>query len=170
MIDDDNFRDFLDPDDFETPQPEGVRPPWATDKNSSGAAYDAIQKLYTSKLRYIRNHTKKSDYKVKSNYQIFAKDVYVMAGATSTIFDNKSYTKGLKDELDAKNEALETAMERRLNQKFTSHKSKTKDILITELKETKARSEVNLEKTSEELFEMTIARIPMDLKRKLRLI
>ena len=170
MSDDDSFRQFLDHDDLETPQPEEVRPPWATDKNSSGAAYDAIQKLYTSKLRYIRNHTKKGDYKLKSNYQIFAKDVYVMAGATSTIFDNKSYTEGLKGELNAKNEALVKGKERRLSQNYTSHKSKTKDILITELKETKARSEVNLEKTSEELFEMTIARMPMDVKRKLRLV
>jgi hypothetical protein len=170
MSDNYDFHQFLDHDDLETPQPEEVRPPWAMDKNSSGAAYDAIQKLYASKLRYIRNHTKKGDYKVKSNFQISAKDIYTMAGATSTIFDKKSYTTSLKDELKDKNEALEKAKERSLNKKYMSHKSKTKDILITELKETKARSVVNLEKTSEELFEMTIARIPMDVKRKLRLV
>jgi len=145
------------------------RPDWVSDENSSGVAFAALQTLYEIKKRFIRNHSKKSDYKNKSVYKIFKSEVVEKAGTSSTIFHTVKYKNGLIDELDQKNKLLLAAKNERLDKQYTGHRVKTKNNLISELREVSKSNENIVLKTSDEVLELTLNSIPLDVKRHLKI-
>lgn len=167
----DYLDEFLDKSELETPSEQASRPAWVTNKNSSAAAYDAIQSLYKEKLRYIRNHSKKVDFIKKGNFEISKSEVAKVVGVKmQAIFHSVNYAECLKKELDETNEKLHVAKDAKLAKRYSGHKGKTKDELITVVRELKARDNQISATTTEKVLERTLERLPLDVKRQLKLV
>lgn len=162
---------FLDADELKASAAQPVRPNWVSDSNSSGAAYEAIQSLYQQKLRYIRQHSQKKDFKNKSTYDISNSEVARVVGVTmQSIFHSVNYAKELEDELADKNDRLLKSKESKLANRYAGEKGKTKDELIQKVRELKARDKLISKTTTDEVLELTLQRLPLDVKRNLKLV
>lgn len=167
----DYLDEFLDEDAQEEPTEQQVRQDWVSNSNSSGAAYEAIQALYKQKLRYIRQHTKKTDFRKKSTYEISKSEVARVLGVTpNSIFHSVNYAPKLTVELGDKNDKLLKSKESKLARLFTGEKAKTKDELIQKVRELKARDKLLSKTTTDEVLELTLQRLPLDVKRNLKLV
>lgn len=165
------FDEFLDEDALEASTEQQVRPNWVSDANSSGAAYEAIQSLYQQKLRYIRQHSKKTDFIKKSTYEISKSEVARTVGVKmQAIFHSVNYASALQKELAEKNEKLLKSKESKLASRYSGEKGKTKDELIRKVKELKARDKMLSKTTTDEVLERTLQRLPFDVKHKLKLV
>ena len=171
MKDDDYFDEFLDHDILSPTESPVNRPSWVSDKNSSSKAYDAIQKLFEIKKRYIRHHGNKVDYLKKSLYQISKTEVAEQAGVRmQAIFHSVNYAAPLKKELDDKNKNLVAAKDAKLERRYSGNRAKKKEVIIEELKSAKARDKAISMATVDEVLELTLERVPLDVKRKLKLV
>lgn len=167
----DYFDEFIDKDELEPSSEQASRPAWVTNKNSSEAAYEAIQSLYNEKLRYIRNHSKKVNFIKKGNYEISKSEVAKVVGVKmQAIFHSVNYAEFLKKELDEANEKLHKAKDAKLAKQYSGNKAKTKDELIKSVRELKARDEQISATTTDEVLKLTLERLPLDVKRKLKLV
>lgn len=167
----DYLDEFLDADELEASTSEPVRPNWVSDSNSSGAAYEAIQSLYQQKLRYIRQHSKKTDFIKKSTYEISKSEVARMVDVKmQAIFHSVNYANALQKELAEKNDKLLKSKESKLASRYAGEKGKTKDELIQKVRELKARDMLISKTTTDEVLELTLKRLPLDVKRNLKLV
>ncbi len=167
----DYFDEFLDEDALEAPTEQPVLPNWVSDANSSGAAYEAIQNLYQQKLRYIRQHSKKTDFIKKSTYEISKSEVARIAGVKmQAIFHSVNYASALQKELAEKNDMLLKSKESKLASRYSGEKGKTKDELIRKVRELKVRDKLISKTTTDEVLELTLQRLPLDVKHKLKLV
>jgi len=167
----DYFDEFIDKDELEPSSEQASRPAWVTNKNSSAAAYEAIQSLYNEKLRYIRNHSKKVDFNKKGNFEISKSEVAKVVGVKmQAIFHSVNYAEFLKKELNEANEKLHKAKDAKLAKRYSGNNAKTKDELIKSVRELKARDEQISSTTTDQVLERTLDRLPLDVKRKLKLV
>lgn len=167
----DYLDEFLDENVLEASIAQPARPNWVSDSNSSGAAYEAIQSLYQQKLRYIRQHSKKTDFIKKSNYEISKSEVARVVGVKmQAIFHSVNYAGALQKELAEKNDKLLKTKESKLANLYAGEKGKTKDELIQKVRELKARDKLLSKTTSDEVLELTLQRLPLDVKRNLKLV
>lgn len=167
----DYLDEFLDAHELNASTAQPVRPNWVSDSNSSGAAYEAIQNLYQQKLRYIRQHSKKTDFIKKSNYEISKSEVARVVGVKmQAIFHSVNYAGALQKELTEKNDKLLMSKESKLTSRYAGEKGKTKDELIQKVRELKARDKLISKTTTDEVFELTLQRLPLDVKRNLKLV
>ena len=167
----DYLDEFLDADALEESAAKPIRPNWVSDTNSSGAAYEAIQSLYQQKLRYIRQHSKKTDFKNKSTYEISKSEVARVVGVNmQPMFNSVNYADSLQKELAEKNDKLLKSKESKLASRYSGEKGKTKDELIQKVRELKARDKLNSKTTTDEVLELTMKRLPLDVKRNLKLV
>lgn len=165
----DYLDEFLDKDALEASTAQPVRPNWISDSNSSGAAYEAIQSLYQQKLRYIRQHSKKTDFLKKSTYEISKSEVARVVGVKmQAIFHSVNYSGALQKELAEKNDKLLKSKESKLASRYTGEKGKTKDELIQKVWELKARDKLLSKTTTDEVLELTLQCLPLDVKRNLK--
>ncbi len=103
----DYLDEFPDEDAPKASTAQPARPNWVSDSNSSSAAYEAIQSLYQQKLRYIRQHSKKTDFIKKSTCEISKSEVARVAGVNmQAIFHSVNYAGALQKELTEKNDML----------------------------------------------------------------
>lgn len=167
----DYLDEFLDKDALIASTPPPARPNWVSDSNSSGAAYEAIQNLYQQKLRYIRQHSKKTDFIKKSNYEISKSEVARVVGVKmQAIFHSVNYAGALQKELTEKNDKLLKSKESKLASRYSGEKGKTKDELIQKVRDLKARDKLISKTTTDEVLELTLQRLPLDVKRNLKLV
>ncbi len=167
----DYLDEFLDADALEESTAKPIRPNWVSDSNSSGAAYEAILSLYQQKLRYIRQHSKKTDFIKKSTYEISKSEVARVAGVQmQAIFHSVNYASALQKELAEKNDKLLKSKESKLASSYSGEKGKTKDELIQKVRELKARDKLLSKTTTDVVLELTLQRIPLDVKRNLKLV
>lgn len=167
----DYLDEFLDEDALEESTAKPIRPNWISDSNSSGAAYEAIQCLYQQKMRYIRQHSKKTDFVKKSNYEISKSEVARVIGVKmQAIFHSVNYASALENELVEKNDKLLKTKDAKLASRYSGEKGKTKDELIQKVRELKARDKLISKTTTDEVLELTMQRLPLDVKRNLKLV
>lgn len=167
----DYLDEFLDGDELEASTAQPARPNWVSDSNSSGAAYEAIQSLYQQKLRYIRQHSKKTDFIKKSTYEISKSEVARVVGAKmQAIFHSVNYASALKKELAEKNDKLLKSKESKLASRYSGEKGKTKDELIQKVRKLNAKDKLISKTTTDKVFELTLEKLPLDVKRNLKLV
>lgn len=167
----DYLDEFLDADALEESTAKPIRPNWVSDSNSSGAAYEAIQSLYQQKLRYIRQHGKKTDFIKKSTFEISKSEVARVVGVKmQAIFHSVNYASALQKELVEKNDKLLKIKDAKLASRYSGEKGKTKDELIQKVRELKARDKLLSKTTTDEVLELTLQRLPLDVKRNLKLV
>ena len=119
------------------------------------------------KKQYIRKHGLKSHYKKKSTYQISKSEVANLVGIKpQPLFNSCSYSDSLSSYFNDVNDELNTYKDRRIKNKG-GLRQKNKDALVKELQETKYNNDRLLTDTIENLFEKTLDRIPLDVRRKL---
>ena len=119
-------------------------PDWASSKNKSLAAYQAVECLYEEKLKFIRENSRKSDFRRKSDWQINGAELARAVDAKlPTIMHNKVYSHHLKTHLISKNEALEKQMVAKIKsareRRSRGPVMRNKDELVDEIQALKSR-------------------------------
>jgi hypothetical protein len=171
MTDLDYFDQFDDgSEDCSVSEPD-LLPDWVSDKNSSLAAYQAIQSLYKEKMRYIRQHSKKSHYTKKGTYHISKSEVARAAGLEkpNAIFHSVDYADSLTSELNHKNTLLLSSKEVALSRKSNSIKDLSKNELLSKLRGRDRFKEI-AESKADEIVTLTLERLPLTVKKQLHII
>ena len=86
------------------------------------------------------------------------------------IFHSVNYSSALQKELVEKNDRLLKTKDAKLASRYAGEKGKTKDELIQKVRELKARDKLLSKTTTDEVLELTMQRLPLDVKRHLRLV
>ena len=146
-------------------------PDWVNDKNSSKAAYLAILELYAEKMKYIQSHSKKTHFKKKADYTLSKSEVARAIGKNkpNALFHSVDYSAGLTDLFDEKQKQLLSAFEKTLNRNRKGKQGYTKTKLVSRLNKTEIELRMISEQTAEMALEKAIARLPIDIRRKLGL-
>lgn len=172
-MNEDNYLDsFLDADDLPESEKHTL-PSWVSDANSSMGAYKAILSIKESKLQYIKGHGNKSDYGAgkKQYYQITKTEIANAIGKKSQpLFNTTKYASELKAFFDEINNLLVNEKEKKLAKQAGGKKGKTKEELIKDLNLAETSNSALLTATVDELFQKTLDSIPLDVKRKLKLL
>lgn len=161
-----DFEDFL----VDEPQPEkdDQNPLWVNSKNRSLPAYNAILILKKKKTLYIRGHRKKTDFKNKGSYLITKAQVAELVGCNpQPLFNSTNYSESLSSFFIGVNEKLEKAKDLQLSKKPTGLRQKPKEELINQLRQVQSENSDFLINTVDIVFEKTLQKIPLDVKRKL---
>lgn len=169
MSDDNYYQEFIDAN---KPQDttDVVLPGWVTDKNSSLAAFRAIQTLYSQKNKYIQKHRLKSDYTKKSTFQIQKSEVARIACVNpQPLFNSNSYSAQLSAHLQVINDKLEEQKNRRISQRSTGLRTKNKDQLVKEVQEQRRISTETLNELVDAAYERTLENLPLDVRTKLKI-
>lgn len=171
MTDLDYFEQFDDESEDSSISEPAVLPDWVSDANSSLAAYQAIQSLYKEKMRYIRQHSKKSHYTEKGSYQISKSEVARAAGLhkPNAIFHSVNYADSLTSELNDKNTLLLSSKEVSLSRKSNSIKDLPKNELLSKLRGRDRFKEI-AECKADEIVTLTLERLPLTVKKQLHLM
>lgn len=171
MTDLDYFEQFDDGSADNNASEQNLLPDWVSNSNSSLAAYRAIQSLCKEKMRYIRQHTKKSHYTKKSNYQISKSEIARAAGLKkpNSIFHSVDYASNLTKEFNDKNALLVASKEKALRARSSSIKDLSKKELMSELRGRERYKEI-AELKADEVLALTIKRLPLSVKKQLHLI
>lgn len=167
---DDNYLDqFIDQDDLPEDDAKAY-PPWVSPKNNSQKAYDAIGLLRKQKKRFIRSHSLKSQYKKKSDYLITKSEIARMADTNAQpLFGSVSYSNSLTVYFNEVNQKLEEAKNNRLSKVHNGLNTRRKEELVKELQDKKKEVESFSQLNVDEIVTRSIARLPLDVKRKLKL-
>ena len=171
MTDLDYFDQFDDEGTEDSASKRDSLPDWVSNSNSSLAAYQAIQSLYKEKMQYIRGHSKKSHYTKKGSYHISKSEVARAAGLAkpNAIFHSVDYASKLTKELNDKNALLVASKEKALLSRSSSIKDLSKKELQSELRGRDRYKEIS-ELKADEIVDLTLKRLPLDVKRQLNLV
>lgn len=171
MTDLDYFEKFGDESADTNASEQSLLPDWVSNSNSSLAAYLAIQSLYKEKMRYIRQHSKKSHYTKKSNYQISKSKIARVAGLAkpNAIFHSVGYASNLTKEFNDKNALLAASKEKALHTRSSSIKDLSKKELMSELRGRERYKEI-AELKADEVLALTLKCLPLSVKKQLHLI
>jgi hypothetical protein len=144
---------------------------WVSDRNSSLAAYLAIQSLFKVKMSYIRSHRKKSHYVKKGEYQISKSEVARAAGKDkpNALFHSVDYAPHLTKEFDTKNRLLQVAKEKTLENSSHSLKDLSKSELQSKVKGRDRYKELAKLK-ADEIVDLALERMPLNVRKQLHLI
>ncbi|MGB0936238.1 MAG: hypothetical protein ACPGTQ_02205 [Colwellia sp.] len=168
---DDYLKEFLGEDSpLNKPVEDKNRPSWAVEGETSGKAYDAINKFKTAKLRYINTHSDEKDFKNKFSYKISKTEVAKEIGKNpQPIFNDVSYSVKLSEYYDDVNDKLEEKKELKINKPKHGLQHLSKD----EIKKKAQKQEkdlVKLQKNNcEELYARLLSNMPLDIKKNLGL-
>ena len=170
MTDLDYFDQFDDESEDSSVNEPDFLPNWVSGANSSLAAYQAIQSLYKEKMRYIRQHSKKSHYSKKGTYQISKSEVARAAGLRkpNAIFHSVDYAGSLTSELNNKNTLLSSSKEVALSRQSNSIKDLSKNELLSKLRGRNRFKEI-AESRADEILTLTLERLPLTMKKQLHL-
>lgn len=169
MIEDDYLNNYLDSDELEDEIQEEL-PLWVSADNLSLKAYRLIQELRLEKLLYIANNSKKSDFKRVGRFTINQSEVAKFLGCSPQgLFSSttSNYSADLTDYFNGVNKELEEKKELRIELKKRGLQNRSKDQLISEVKQQKNESRINFEQTAEKAYSLLKSEMPLDLKRKL---
>lgn len=171
MTDLDYFDQFDDESEDSSVNEPDFLPNWVSGANSSLAAYQAIQSLYKEKMRYIRQHSKKSHYAKKGTYHISKSEVARAAGLKqpNAIFHSVDYADSLTSELNNKNTLLLSSKEIALSRKSNSIKDLSKNELLSKLRGRDRFKEI-AESKADEIVTLTLERLPLSVKKQLHLM
>ena len=171
MTDLDYFDQFKDESADNSAKGKNLLPDWVSDSNSSLAAYHAIQSLYKEKMLYIRLHSKKSHFTKKGSYQISKSEVARAAGLAkpNAIFHSVDYASKLTKELNDKNARLVASKEKALLTGSSSIKDLSKKELQSKLRGRDRYKEI-AELKADEILDLTLERLPLNIKKQLHLI
>lgn len=168
MTDDNYYDDFLT-DDLVIDEFEKL-PAWVSPKNSSQKAYEAIQNLKKAKKKYIRRHNLKSHYVKKSNYLIQKSEVARLVGAKpQPLFNSCAYSESLSHHFIEVNLQLQNAQEKRIKNKG-GLRQKKKDELVKDLQLLQKKEKDLLVETVEAVYEKTLNKLSLPVRRKLGLM
>ncbi len=169
MSDDNYFEDFIDADDLPE-QGKELLPAWVTEKNSSFKAYEAINALKVKKRQFIRRHNLKSQFIRKSDYQITKAEVARMVDAKpQPLFNSVTYSDALSRYLDNVNHELEETKLRKIAKNKGGLRVRQKEELVKELQAANKEKKDLLLETVDAVYERTLMKLPLDVKRKLKL-
>lgn len=165
------FEQFDDDNSDSSASEQKQLPDWVSDANSSLAAYEAIQSLYKEKMRYIRNHNKKSHYTKKGSYLISKSEVARAAGLDkpNAIFHSVDYAPELTKEFNVKNALLAASKEKALRSRSHSIKDLSKKELQSEIRGRDRYKEIS-ELKADEVLALTLEHLPVSVKKQLHLI
>jgi hypothetical protein len=167
MVSDDYLAGFIETQDLEE---SGDLPNWVSIRNSSLKSYQAICELKKSKGSYIKAHGNKTDYTLRSSYQITKSEVAKIVGVNpQPLFNSNSYSRELTSYFDSVNKALDDQKSRRLARRQGGLKQKQKAELIKQIQYDRKHNADALEQTVDALFQKTLDSISLDVKRKLGL-
>ena len=136
-------------------------PEWVSEENASYAAYKATEKLKGVKISYIKEHTKKSHFKIKKNWHIFARRVAEDINiAVSTLISRSSYSDEYSKYLEEINSDLEALKNERIKgsekNKSRGAIARNKDELVAEVTDLKVENKLLKEKNAIEQVEYAI--------------
>lgn len=150
------------------------KPNWVDPSNNSEKAYDAIKKLKSDKIAYIKKHGKKSDYTTKSRYLIGKAEVARLVGPNvkpQPLFHSRSssYCEELLKYFNDTNDDLEKAKNKRLAKSNRGLMQKTKEELVQQLRLEKETKNEELTSLVDEVYQRVLDKMPIDVKRRLGL-
>lgn len=149
-------------------------PQWVNARNASLKAWECVELLKKERLLFIQTHSRLSDYKKKSHYQIKASEVARSLGISrATLMHTSSYSNNFSAHLQKVNEDLDAAKEKAVNNASKSNSRgsirSSKDDLLIRNRELKRRiNELEVEKT-ERLVDVALEKLPLPIRRKLGL-
>lgn len=145
-------------------------PNWVSSRNSSLKSYQAICELKKIKSIYIRAHDNKTDFILRSSYQITKSEVAKIVGVNpQPLFNSNSYSNELTSYFNSVNKILEDQKSKRLAKKLGGLKQKQKSELIKQIQDVRKNNIDVLEQTVDALFQKTLDSVSLDVKRKLGL-
>lgn len=154
-------------------QPEDV-PNWVSSKNRTSEIYACMCNLENEKRLFIKNSSKKAQFKKKSNYQILISEISRRTGLSNpTIGHTSAYSKDLVITLQRMNDVLYSRMIKRV--KKIEAKSKkgvqagTKDEVICKLREANRQLKILNEHNASEQVSELVSALSLPIKRKLGL-
>ncbi|WP_372758276.1 hypothetical protein [Litorivivens sp.] len=163
------YDEYIDSNELPQSSEEDL-PTWVSDKNSSMAAYRAIQTLYLQKRKYIKRHGMQSDYTKKSNFLIKKSEVALIARVNpQPLFHSNSYSAQLSAHLKNINERLEYQKNKRITQKPGGLRSKNKEQLVKEIQEQNNINAKTLAEVVDAAYERTLINVPLDIRTKLKI-
>ena len=171
MIEDDYLDNFLDSGELEDEIQEEL-PGWVSAENLSLKAYCKIKELRLEKLLYITKHSKRSDFKRVGRYLINQSEVAKTLGCSPQgLFSSttSNYSVELTEHLNDVNKELKEKKELKIEHKKRGLQNRSKEQLISEVKQHKSELKINFEKTAEEAYALLKREMPLDLKRMLGL-
>jgi len=169
MSDDNYLEQFIGQNDLQADDAK-VFPAWASNKNNSLKAFEAIDSFHKQKKRFIRSHSLKSQYKKKSDYQITKAEVARMVGINpQPLFGSAGYSDALTVHLNEVNQKLEDAKNNRLSKVRNGLNTRRKGELVKELQDKTKEVERCAQMNVDEVVKRSIANLPLDVKRKLKL-
>lgn len=175
MNDKDYFDSFLQDDSLlqDDSQKGTETPEWVTEGNVSLGAYNAVKGLRADKLLYIANANAKGDFTKKSSYQISKVEVARLLGVNpQPLFysHTTTYSKPLLDHLKKVNNELLNKLESKLSRYNNGLGSRTKDELISGLREHRQQLSKAKERTADELYNKFKSELSLDIKNKLKIV
>ncbi|ABM02020.1 hypothetical protein Ping_0152 [Psychromonas ingrahamii 37] len=175
MMDDGYLEQFLDADELSNEPLEEVEkekiPKWVSSENSSLNAYNALLLLNKKKKAYIKKHGLKSQYIIKSNYQIKKSEVARATGKTAQpLFHSTAYSESLLRFFNQLNKQLEEAKEKRILTVKNGLQSRNKEDLVNEHKDLLKNHEETQLQTVDGVYQRLLDNMSLDVKSKLGLI
>jgi len=166
----DNLDSFYNELSSDIKKQNDTSPDWVSNENHSLKAYEAINILKKQKEMFISKNKLKSAYKKRGNFIISKTEVGNKVGKNSqTLFSKYEFSSKLKTYFNDINSELEKKANKRIHAAKGSLQSRSKKELIQETK--KSRSEIadSRAKSTAELLQLTLDKLPLDVKRALKL-
>lgn len=149
---------------------EAALPDWVSKNNASFKAWKYVRELRAEKAKYIKHHSKATDYLTKKTYQIKGAEIATALDINRTsIMNTSSFSPKFKEYLTMVNEELAKAKDAQLKKgKQASSRGSIRDskndLLKTNSKLNKRVKELEAQKT-EELVAQTFDKLPLPLKK-----
>jgi predicted transcriptional regulator len=160
----------------EKAEPENKLPEWVSPDNASLAAYQAINSFKKDKLTYISKHKTATAFRIAKTFQVQKKEVADKIGATTqAIFYASSYSEKLLEYLEGKkgkggvNNELMKRKDERIAKPRTGLASKPKSEVYSTAQDAKKRIEELEAKNASEQLALAIAKLPLNVRDKLKL-
>ena len=165
--------DYLKERSKKSTDKQKTQPPgWTSDENYSLKAWEKIEELKKEKAKYIKNHTKVTDFLIQKNYRIKGEDIAKALNANrSSLMNTSDFSPKLKQHLDKTNAILDKAKDLQLEKKKKnpsrgSIKNSKAELVKANTALRKKVEKLEAQKT-EELVSRTFDELPLPIKKKL---
>jgi hypothetical protein len=143
-------------------------PSWTSDKNKSLAAWICVEEMKREKAEYIKKHIKKTDYNLKSHYQINGAMVArAIETSRCSLMNTSRFSPHFRAYLDKVNHDLECAKKAQLDRNASRGpiKSSKKDLLSENKRLKKELKDLELMKI-EKAVEHAYDSLPLPIRKK----
>jgi len=177
MVDIDSF--YQDLDEQNKLRIASKVPKWVSKNNRSWLAYNCICKLKEVKLKFIKKSKLTKAFSQKKKFLITKVEVaramdLMLSGysniSSQTLFSKNDFSIKLTAFFDEQNKELSKMAEIKIKNAKTSLRSRSKSELVSVAQENRVSLTKIKQNTALELLELTINRLPLDVKRKLDII